>query len=356
MSTDTTADTVAGTAAKTAAKTAAETVANTAPETHEAAVAEATTGEEIDLVGDDGTRSYALRWLPSGPARGIVALAHGMGEHIRRYETVARALTTAGYAVYGKDHRGHGRTAGPDHLGDVGVDGWNLNLGDMRTLIELARSAHPGAPTILLGHSMGAMLSQQFIYRYGYLLDGIALSGSPGFAHPVLSLIPRVLALFERWRHGHAGESELLQDTLFGKSNEPFDEPDATGFEWLSRDPAEVQKYVDDPECGFVLRAGSLVELFSGAREATRRGNLATIPKTLPIYVFSGAEDPVHGEQANLNRMVSAYRSYGLNLDLKVYPGGRHELFNETNQDEVLTDLTAWLDQVVAGAVRTPAG
>ena len=115
----------------------------------EPAVAASTTGEEIDLFGDDGSRSYALRWLPTGQPRGIVALAHGMGEHIRRYDAVARTLTADGYAVYGKDHRGHGRTAGPDHLGDVGVDGWNLNLADMRTLIDVAQSEFPGQALLL---------------------------------------------------------------------------------------------------------------------------------------------------------------------------------------------------------------
>ncbi|MEM6708064.1 MAG: alpha/beta fold hydrolase [Pseudomonadota bacterium] len=308
--------------------------------------------ERVDLKGDDGFQPYAVRWQPSGHVRAVVALAHGMGEHVRRYDAVASVLAAHGYAVYGKDHRGHGRSLVSDAQGDLGVDGWNSNLADMRTLVETAQRDNPGVPTLLLGHSMGAMLSQQFVYRYGYLIDGVALSGSPGFAHPLAALIPTVLAYVERWRQGHDGDSELLQGALFGKSNEAFDSADATGFEWLSRDAAEVRKYVTDADCGFVLRAGSLVDLFNGAREAARQSNHATIPQTLPVYVFSGSDDPVHGGEANLTRLVNAYRKQGLAVELKLYPGGRHELFNETNRTEVIDDLLSWLDGVVSKVSR----
>lgn len=301
------------------------------------------TYEPVPLTGDDGHKIFAVRWLPQDAPVAIVVIAHGMGEHILRYEPVAQILVDAGYGVYGKDHRGHGRSADAQALGDMGEDGWVKCITDTRNLIELAQRNHPGAPTVLLGHSMGSMLAQQFIYRHGYLLDGVVLSGSPGFGNPFAGLVSAAIAQFERLRLGGASESDLLQSMLFGKSNAAFDGPQATGFEWLSRDAAQVQLYVDDPYCGFVLRSGSLVRLFNGAREAARPGNVNTIPKQLPIYVFSGTDDPIHDDQANLHRMLSSYRAVGLTPALKMYPGGRHEMFNETNRDEVFADLLAWL-------------
>ncbi|MGI9324997.1 MAG: alpha/beta fold hydrolase [Pseudomonadales bacterium] len=307
----------------------------------------ANTAEQIPLRGDDGQEIYAVRWLPdlsTGSApRGSIVIAHGMGEHILRYEPLARALTEAGYAAYGKDHRGHGRTADPSSLGDMGEDGWNKSITDTRNMVELARSEQRQSPCVLLGHSMGAMLGQQFLYRHGYLLDAVVLSGSPGFGNPLAGLVSLLIAQFERLRLGGSGESALMQKLLFGKSNDAFDGPTATGFEWLSRDPEQVQHYVDDDFCGFVLRTASLVRLFNGAREAARETNVRTIPKTLPLYIFSGSDDPVHDDQSNLQRMLEKYRAVGLQPEYKIYPGGRHEMFNETNSDEVTTDLLDWL-------------
>ena len=299
--------------------------------------------EPVELTGDDGHNIYAVRWLPSNPPNAVIVIAHGMGEHILRYAPVAHMLVDAGYAVYGKDHRGHGRTADPEALGDMGEDGWVKCITDTRNLIEQTQRRHPNSPTILLGHSMGSMLAQQFVYRHGYLLDGVVLSGSPGFGNPLAGLLSAAIAQFERLRLGGTNESPLLQSMVFGKSNAAYDGPGATGFEWLSRDQEQVQRYVDDEYCGFVLRSASLVRLFNGAREAARIGNVNTIPKQLPMYVFSGTDDPIHDNQANLRRMLDSYRAAGLTPALKVYPGGRHEMFNETNRQEVYADLLAWL-------------
>jgi len=191
------------------------------------------------------------------------------------------------------------------------------------------------------------MLSQQYVYRYGSELTALALSGSPGFATRFSLWLAHTIARFERWRKGAASESELLQKLIFGKANDEFDGPDATGFEWLTRDAAEMQRYVDDPRCGFVLRTGALCDLYAGAREARQPKQHTGIPAQLPIYVFSGAADPVHAEGTNLDRLVEAYRKVDPRVTERRYPGGRHELFNETNRDEVTADLLAWFDSVL---------
>ncbi len=298
--------------------------------------------EGFTLQASDGAQVACYRWLRDG-ARAVIHIAHGMGEHALRYDAVAMALNDAGYAVYANDHRGHGVT-GQAHHGYMGGDGWNRVLADAYEINRQIAAEQPGLPIVLLGHSMGSMMSQLYITRYGDSIDALVLSGSPGFKAPFGSWLSRTIARFERWRLGADQNSELMQNLLFGGNNKPFDAPDANGFEWLSRDADEVQKYIDDEACGFVLATGSLMDLFEGAAKNMQADVLANIPKTLPIYVFSGTDDPVHGEQKDIQRMLQAFYDQGLaNIDVKWYTGGRHEMFNETNREEVIADLVDWL-------------
>ncbi len=299
----------------------------------------------IDFQGEDGKPVYACRWIMDTP-KAAVQIAHGMGEHIGRYAPVAARLNGAGYVVYGNDHRGHGRTD-PERLGDMGEDGWNRVIGDMRLLNERMTADYPGLKRILLGHSMGAMLTQQYLCRHGESLDAAVLSGSPGIRGAVQSAISRLLIQIETWRLGQAGESALMTNLMFGQANKEFDGEGASGFEWLSRDPEEVRKYVDDPHCGAVLRTGSLLAMARGTREAASEKSIARIPQALPIYILSGMADPVHNEQRGLNRLCQRYAAAGLSVDRKLYEAGRHEMFNEVNRQEVLDDLVTWLDGVV---------
>lgn len=302
--------------------------------------------EDLTFTASDGHRVAAYGWDIDQP-RAVVQIAHGMGEHAKRYRPVAERLNAAGYAAFASDHRGHGGTATAP-LGWMGGDGWNRTLADAYEFGRLLRARHPGCPLVLLGHSMGSMLSQQFITRYGAAIDALVLSGSPGFKNAFGRIVPKIVARFEAWRQGPDRASTFLQSLLFGNSNKPFDAPGATGFEWLSRDPVEVKKYVDDPLCGFVLTTGSLVDLFAGAAAAQSEVCIARIPRTLPIYCFAGSDDPVHGGRADIDRMLGMWRSAGLTrIEQRWYEGGRHEVFNETNRDEVLADLVAWLDGVI---------
>ena len=302
--------------------------------------------ETIDFQGDDGKAIHLCRWTPAAAPKAAVQIAHGMGEHIGRYQRVAERLNAAGYVVYGNDHRGHGRTD-PNRLGNLGTGGWEAVIADARRLNERIGEAHPGCKRILLGHSMGAMLAQQYICRHGATLDAVVLSGSPGFTGWFASILPRLIARIETWRLGSDGDSALMANLLFSQANKAFDSEDASGFEWLSRDADEVRKYVDDPHCGAVLRAGSLLALFRGAREASSPAHIAGIPGSLPIHVISGTADPVHNEMKNLNRLFRRYEKAGLTVARALYEDGRHELFNETNRRQVLDDLVDWLDGVL---------
>ena len=324
--------------------------------------------DDFELKGLDGQAIACTTWLPEGApkqVRATIQIAHGMGEHRLRYRDFAEALTDQNYAVYASDHRGHGGSmvkGAPSAVGTpsamgtpgavgtpgaMGTNGWRQTLSDMNCLAEHATRLHRHKPAVLLGHSMGAALAQQYLYLYGDHLAAAVLSGSPGFGPKLRLLLVQLLARLESLRGGPDTQSKFLQGLLFGKNNEPFDTPDATGFEWLSKDVAQVERYVLDPDCGFVLSPKSLAEMFAGMRQASATQNIAAIPGSLPIYVFSGEDDPVHAEEVGLIALVESYRNAGLAVDYKLYPQGRHEMLNETNRVEVVANLLEWLDMTL---------
>jgi len=291
----------------------------------------------------DGADIAVYVWPTEAPLA-AVQIAHGMGEHAARYNRLANALNQAGYVVYANDHRGHGATTGLGRLGYLGGDGWNRVVADAYELNRYIATQYTGLPIVLLGHSMGAMMSQLYVTRHGDSISGLVLSGSPGFKSVLSGWLSRIIARIESARLGATGESALMQKLIFGSNNKPFERSGPTGFEWLSRDARAVEAYVQDEACGFVLTVGSLLDLFNGSAMNSRPEVLAKMPKSLPIYVLSGTEDPVHGKQRDINRMLKAFYNQGLSrVVVKWYTNGRHEMFNETNRDTVVADLIQWL-------------
>lgn len=299
--------------------------------------------ESFKFKASDGKDVHCYRWSSGTEPRALVHIAHGMGEHAARYDWTARKLCAQGFEVSANDHRGHGETA--EVLGDFGEDGWNRAIKDLLEIIQMRRSQYPGKPVILFGHSMGSMLSQQYIARHGETIDLVILSGSPGAGSRFQGWLLHTIAKFESWRLGNHATSPLLQSLLFGSANKAFDdEPGATGYEWLSRDPGTVKQYVEDPFCGFVPCCMSICDLFEAERANWTKQAVAGIPGGLPVYVFSGSADPVHNGMKNITRMLDFYRHHGLAVTTRFYPEGRHEMLNETNREAVITDTCQWLN------------
>jgi len=280
------------------------------------------------FTGRDGTVITAYRWEPSGAPRGVVQLTHGMGEHLLRYDHLATTLAAAGFLVQGQDHRGHGATAGsPDTFGLLGADGWNSLVDDIDVLVERTHDRMADVPVVLFGHSMGSFAAQQYMLDHSDRIAGLALSGTAAIdlLEPALDLdAPIDLSGF----------------------NAPF--VHRTGYEWLSRDDAQVDAYVADERCGFGLDAEGGKAMFARAREVADPDRLAGIRKDLPIHIMVGELDPVNGQLALVNALVERLQTAGLtDVTLTVWSDARHEIFNETNRDEVEADLLAWLDRVV---------
>ncbi len=307
------------------------------------------TGERV-LAAADGTDLFVHSWLPEeafpGGARAVVQVAHGMAEHAGRYGQFAQALTQAGYGVYADDHRGHGRTAGAlAHAGYLaGSRGWDRLVGDQLTVTEHVAASHPGVPIVLFGHSMGSSLARAYARRHGEGLAALVLSGVSGDPG-VLGRAGHAAAQLEMRVRGRKARSPVMDKLLFGTFNRPFakDGGARTDFDWLSRDAAEVDAYVDDPWCGFVCTTSFYADLIGGVRAAT--SSCEGVPEDLPVLIVVGAEDPVGGEAAGV-QVQRQYCDAGLeDVSLRVYAGARHELLHETNRREVLDDVLTWLDE-----------
>ncbi len=297
------------------------------------------------LAADDGTKILVRHW-PTKKPRAIVQIAHGLAEHSARYGRLAAALNAAGYEVYASDHRGHGPSASAADLGHLGDgNGWAKAVGDLWTVNRAIAKATPGVPIVLLGHSMGSFLARGFAAEHSQALSGLVLSGSNG-APPAIATAGRVLARIERMRLGPRGKSALLNQMMFGDFNKPF-RPARTPLDWLSRDEKEVDAYVADPLCGFPFTTQLAIDLLDALPKVTSRRSLGPIHKDMPVYVFSGALDPVG---SNIKGLFADLRAAGfVRLTTRLYPEGRHETLNEINREEVTRDLVKWLDENVRG-------
>lgn len=305
----------------------------------------------FSITASDATQILVYRWLPQGRPAAVVQIVHGLAEHAGRYRRLAEALTSAGYGVYASDLRGHGRTAAnAEALGFFGErDGWRKCLEDLLQVNRAISAENPAAPILLLGHSMGATLARQFMAEHGDALAGVILSGSSGQPTP-LAVCGRIIARAEKLRLGPRGRSALIRSLTFDGFNKPF-QPARTKFDWLSRDPTEVDKYVADPLCGFNASLQLWIDMLDAWCGIAK--SCARVPKTLPIYIISGSRDPVSDGTKTLEPLLGQYRAASLQVQHKFYPEARHELFNEVNRDEVTADLLEWIGRVLSA--RTTA-
>ena len=268
----------------------------------------------------DGLELATYEWDVEDP-HGVVQVAHGLAEHSARYDRFAGALNAAGYSVRAADHRGHGASIA-ETPGDFGAAGFEALIADMAAYGAGLRG---DLPLFLFAHSMGSFAAQSVVLDHSEQYAGVVLSGSTA-----LDLLAAGMVAAE----GPVGLEAF---------NAGFEQ--RTGYEWLSRDEAEVDRYVADPLCGFDLPDETVPALFGAAGALADPAVLAGIRSDLPLLIASGSDDPVGGGGELVKVLAQRYRDAGLvDVTLKLYDGARHEILNELNRDEVTADVIGWLD------------
>ncbi|WP_198155054.1 alpha/beta hydrolase [Salisediminibacterium beveridgei] len=301
------------------------------------------------LNGYDNQPLFVYQWTAIPSPKALVLIAHGMAEHGGRYEAFASYLNKQGYAVAASDHRGHGRTAGADHLlGQIGSDGFHKIVEDQRVLVETFKTRFPDTPVILLGHSFGSFITQEFMIRYGRLIDGVILSGTTVNAGIDVCLGAKLAAIQERLFGGEK-PAALLDKVAFSGNNDGFDDADLSDAAWLSRDTEAVRSYDADPYCGTLFPIVFYKELFTSLPKLVEPERLRMVPKSLPVLLISGDRDPVGKNGTGVITLKRMYDQLGLtDVTMTLYPNGRHEMLNEINRREVFDDVRNWLETILS--------
>ena len=278
--------------------------------------------------------------------RGIIQLSHGMIDHPGRYKRLAEFLTGEGYVFAGNHHLGHGKSVNSsEDLGFFGEESEvNTLLRDMHAFNKYLREKFPGLPLFVLGHSMGSFITRLYVNRYPHSLKGVIIHGTAG-PNKILPLGKAVTSLIGFFR-GNRYRSTLLQKLAFGSYNSKF--PKSEGeFAWLTREVSLVADRKEDKFTSFIFTVSGYKDLFKMLGDCNKDKWFSDYPKELPTLIMSGAADPVGNYGKGPDYVYKRLLLAGCkSIDVKMYEGARHELFNETNREEVFSDILAWVKGV----------
>lgn len=304
--------------------------------------------EEFYFDSRDGEHKiHAVKWIPETEKPVcILQIVHGMAEYVERYDEFAAYLANKGILVVGDDHLGHGKsvTPGEPYGYFCKEDAPTVLVRDEHRLKKMIQEQHVGVPYIILGHSMGSFITRNYLLRYGSGIDGAIIMGT-GMQPKAVVMAAAALAAFQKVFCGGRHVSKLIDKAAFGSYNKRIESP-KTDADWLSANEENVQKYLEDPLCGFVFTVNGFQTLFKLIRNLYDKEKLKTMPKNLPVFFVAGAEDPVGDYGRSVERVYQSYKDLGMeNVQIKLYPGDRHEILNETDREDIYGDIYRWLLQ-----------
>ena len=304
------------------------------------------------LSADGKTPIHAVEWLPEGQVRAVLQISHGVSEYILRYESFAEYLTVRGFAVVGHDHLGHGQSVAEGsprlYFGPKGSWSWVVDDIDQRR--NLAKAKFPQVPYFLMGHSMGSFLARTYLIRYPGAVDAAIIMGT-GQMSPAIIAGGKAVAAEEARRVGEDQASSLVDKLAFGAYNKRF-APNRTGFDWLSLNQDNVDRYIADPLCGGNATIGLFREMLGGLSFIAKPQNLKRMNLNIPVLFISGEMDPVGDCGKGVKRAFESFRKAGVrDVSIRLYPELRHEILNETCRETVYEDIYQWLAAKIPATV-----
>ena len=304
--------------------------------------------QEFTFLSSDGrTQLHGAQWTPADREPiAVLQIAHGVAEHILRYDDFARYLNDRGILVAGHDHLGHGKSlpegGTPVYFGDGST--WETVVDDIHLLHDRLREQYPDLPILLMGHSMGSFLSRSYLIRYPGTVDAAIIMGT-GHQSPAIVAGGRAIAKAAGKRHGFQAHSPRVEALAFGAYNKAF-APNRTEVDWLSVSDNNVDAYIADPLCGQKASIGLFYEMLGGIRFISTPKNIASMNRNTPILFISGDKDPVGEMGKGVKRAYEAFRRAGMrDVELKLYKGLRHEILNEDCRAVVYNDLWSWIEK-----------
>lgn len=302
--------------------------------------------KEFYYPSSDGvTQIHAIEWLPDGEVKAVLQICHGMVEYIDRYDGFAKYLTERGFCVVGHDHLGHGKSVqSQEYLGFFHeTDGNKFVITDIHKLRCMIRKEYPEVPYFMMGHSMGSFLLRQYLAMRGEGLAGAIIMGTGYMPYGLLAAgqkVCKAIAAVKGWNY----RSEFVNQLGMGGYNKQF-EPSESTKDWITSDEEMRKAYEADPLCSYTFTVNGYYQMFEGMKTLTKKGAVEKIPKDLPVFFVSGAEDPVGENGKGVMKVFQQYQNSGLkDVQIKLYPGDRHEILNETDRMEVYEDLYQWMN------------
>lgn len=294
-----------------------------------------------------GARLHGCRWTPDSQVRAVLQIVHGIAEYVERYDGFANFLNRQGILVVAEDHMGHGKSISQECPQGYFAGGWQTAVDDTYRLTRDTMAEFRDVPFILFGHSMGSFMARTILAKYPDSgITAAVICGTGWQPAPVLAAGKAACALVCRAK-GERAPSPLLQAMAFGTYNRKVEHP-RTPYDWLSRDNSVVNAYKADPLCGFTPTAGLMRDMMEGIAYIQREENLARMGKALPVLFIAGGDDPVGSYGVGVRTAAEAFRKAGMErVDVRIYPLCRHELLNEINREEIMDDVSRWIDGVL---------
>ena len=291
---------------------------------------------------------HTVMCIPDGDVKATFQICHGVAEHIGRYRGFMEFMAGKGFACIGNDHLGHGDNidANPGSIGQFCKDdGWDHVVRDAVSVHDHIAGLYPGLKHVLFGHSMGSFVARTYISDYPDRF-GVAVISGTGQQSGLLVAGGRFLSRRAVKSKGYDSDGSSLNKLMFGSYLNRIENP-RTPSDWLSRDAGQVDLYEADEKCGFVCRAGLYADMMTGISYVRTSAAVEKVPSDKPVLFISGDQDPVGDYGKGVRKIYGMFVNAGKKADIKLYPGGRHEMLNEINRDEVYDFIYNWVNSKI---------